>query len=193
MRWLVYSAVRFPRCWLLGGILLTVCFAAGIPRLELRTSGSALYPEENVVVDQSEADRILFEEPRHVVVLATCSTSHCLATPKGFGFLRRVQSEIAALSAVRSDDVQSLASLLRVDQDGSNLSIERYLEEIPDDDSEFRDLLATLRAYPLTDGLLLARDAKAASFFVPLAEHRPVSELVAELEAWRDQFDEQEF
>jgi len=193
MRWLAHSAVRRPVYWLLGGILVTLCLAAGIPKLELKTNGAALYPEDNAVIERSEADRLRFGEPRHIVVLAGCSASGCLATPEGFRFLHRVQIELESLSAVRGDDVQSVASLLRVEQQGESLRLDRYLDRIPEDRAAFRDLLATIRAHPLTDGLLLSPDARLASFLVPLAEHRPVGELVAELESWRDLFDTDQF
>ncbi len=189
MKRLARSAIRRPHLWLAAGIAVTVGLAAGIPRLALRTEGATLYPEGNAVIEISEADSFRFQEPRQIVVLVGCSDPGCLATPAGFLFLRRVHDEIESLSAVRSDGVQSLASLLRVERQGARLSLQRFLDRIPEDAGAFGDLLAEIREHPLADGLFLSRDERLASFFVPLAEHRPVSELVGELEAWREGLD----
>jgi predicted RND superfamily exporter protein len=186
---LARSAVRRPRLWFAAGIAVTLGLAAGVPRLEIETDGTTLYPEGNAVIEISEADRFRFQEPRQVVLLVGCSDPGCLATPAGFRFLRRVQDEIESLSAVRSDGVQSVASLLRVERQDAKLSLQRYLDRIPEDASAFGDLLAEIREHPLTNGLLLSLDGDLAGFFVPLAEHRPVSDLVDELEAWRTRVD----
>ncbi len=185
MKELARRVVQHPRLWLVAGILLTVGLAAGVPQLELKTNGAALYPERNAVIETSEADRFRFEEPRHVVLLVGCADPGCLATPSGLLFLRRVHDEIESLSAVRSDGVQSVASLFHIQQEDAQLSLRRHLDRIPEDRAALSDLLAEIREHPLTDGLLFSGDGRLASFFVPLAEHRPVSDLVDELEAWR--------
>lgn len=189
MKRLAASAVRRPRLWLAAGIAVTLTLGAGVARLELRTDGAMLHPRGNAVIDVSESDRLRFEEPRHVVLLVGCAEVGCLVTPAGFRLLRRVHDAIESLSAVRSDGVESVASLLRIEREGAQLSVERYLDRIPEDPGAFGELLARIREYPLTDGLLFSRDGRLASFFVPLAEHRPVADLVGELEGWRASFD----
>ena len=42
---LARSAVRRPQLWLAAGIAVTLGLAAGVPRLELKTDGTTLYPE----------------------------------------------------------------------------------------------------------------------------------------------------
>jgi predicted RND superfamily exporter protein len=189
MKWLARSAVRRPHLWLAAAIVATAGLGAGVLRLVLETDGASLYPEGNEVVDVSEADRIRFQEPRQVVLLVGCADPDCLATPASFRFLSRIHEELAALSAVRSAGVQSVASLLRFERKGARLSVQRYLDRVPEDLGEFGDLLEEIREHPLADGLLLSRDGRFAGFFVPLAEHIPVAQLIEELERWRSSVD----
>jgi predicted RND superfamily exporter protein len=161
-------------------------------RLQLRTEGSALHPLQNQIIATTADDRDLFREPRHVVVLVGCAPASsgspppgCLATPAGFRTLRRLHDELESLSGVRRDGVESLASLLRVSRSAGKLSLERALDQIPDAGERFESLLAELREKALTNGLLLSEDGRFASFYVPLAENRPLPELLDVLEDWR--------
>jgi hypothetical protein len=82
MNWIARGAVLHPRLWFAAGIAVTLALAAGLPRLELKTDGESLQPDGNAVVARSDADRIRFEEPRHLVLLVRCADPGCLATPK---------------------------------------------------------------------------------------------------------------
>jgi predicted RND superfamily exporter protein len=193
MNWIARGAVLHPRLWFAAGIAVTLALAAGLPRLELKTDGESLQPDGNAVVARSDADRIRFEEPRHLVLLVRCADPGCLATPTALRFLSRIHNEVESLPAVRSDGVRSVASLVHIERRGGRLSLEPYLDRIPESDAEIAELITALREHPLTNGLLFSRDARLASFFVPLAEDRPVSELVEELARWRDSIDEPEY
>ncbi len=186
MIFLARQAVRRPFLWLGLVLVVTLLLGAGLPQLELETGGAALYPTGNTVIEASEVDRLRFEEPRQVVVLVSCREAvSCIATPAGFRFLRRIHDELESLPAVRGDGVESVASLIRIERRHGTVSMHRHLDEVPDAAADFAVLLAAVRQHPLTDGLLLSPDGRFASLFVPLAENRPVAELVSELEVWR--------
>ena len=80
MMWLARSAVRRPRQWLAAAIAVTAVLAVGIPQLELETGGARLYPDGNAVVEASKVDQVLFQEPRQVFLLVSCTQPGCLET-----------------------------------------------------------------------------------------------------------------
>ena len=63
MDWLARRALDWPRATLLATGLLTLVFAAGMLRLELRTDGAALHPQGNPVIEQNALDEALSMTP----------------------------------------------------------------------------------------------------------------------------------
>jgi predicted RND superfamily exporter protein len=162
----------------------TLVAAAGLPRLELRTDGAAIYPQGSPVVERTLADRALFEEPEQVILLATSrSGGPLLESPQGFRFLVRAQKELQKLPGVPPLGVRSLASLVEPPKPGP-LSIHTFLETVPDEPAAFAALVRRIREVPLASGLLLAPDGRTAALYVFVAPGTVRQELIADLERW---------
>ncbi len=181
-------ALDSPRAAVAIGVLITAVFATGIADLELRTGGDILRPEGHPFVVQSGDDNLRFREPRQaIVVVSSRKGGPAVASPQGFRFLKRIDSELRTLPAVRAAGVLSLARLARPVREDGYFGLRRRLDQVPDDPVRFAALLAELRSQPRTDGLLLASDGRLAAVYVPLSEDRSVGEAIGELQAWASQ------
>jgi len=186
MNWLARCALDRPGATLLVTGLLTLVFAAGMLRLELRTDGAALHPQGDPVIEQNALDEARFRDPRLGLLLVVARPPNSLATPEGFRFLRELHEQLRRQSVLRSTGSLSLASLPRMERGGSGVFIGTHLDSIPDEPKAFARLLDEVRARPLTDGLLLAADGKRALFSLPLSEVVTVEEAVRGLSAFAD-------
>jgi len=193
MNWLARRALDRPGATLLASGLLTLVFAAGMLRLEIRTDGAALHPEGDPVIEQNTLDEARFRDPRMVLLLVVARPPNSLATPAGFHFLRELHEQLRRQSVLRSTGSLSLASLPRMLRSGSGVFIGTHLDSIPDEPEAFAQLLAEVRARPLTDGLLLAADGRRALFSLPLSEAVTVQEAVRGLFAFADLAESPEF
>ncbi|HSF40803.1 MAG TPA: MMPL family transporter [Thermoanaerobaculia bacterium] len=175
-----------PRATLLAGLLLAVLFASGLPRLELRTDGRALYPSGNRVIQQSEADAEKFRDPDPVVLLISAKPGGPpVASVAGLRFLEETDRHLRALPVVEAGSVRSLASLLEPEPGLSSLQhVREYLQELPGNPAEVAALRARVRRHPLGEGLFLSSDGSTAAVYASLAEGMPRPEAVEALEDW---------
>ena len=183
---LVGLCLARPRLALLAALLVTVLCASGLPRLELRTDGRAIYPSGNRVVEQSEADAERFREPDRVVLLISARPGGPpVASTAGLHVLREIDRHLRNLPVVNPESVRSLASLLEPEPGLSSLQdVREYLAKIPESPAEVAALRVRVRRHPLGEGLFLAADGSAAAVYAALAEGVPRREAVEALEAW---------
>ncbi len=173
-------ALARPRVTLLCGLLLAVLAASGLPRLELRTDGRAVYPSGNPIVEQSEADAERFREPDRIILLIS-------ASPAGLRLLKEIDRYLRTLPVVDAGEVRSLASLLEPEPGLSSLQLAReYLAEVPASPAEVAAFRQRVRRHPLGEGMFLAADGSAAAVYASLAEGVPRREAVEALEDWLD-------
>jgi predicted RND superfamily exporter protein len=184
MLFLARLALRRPVLVLLLFLLGTAAVSAGLFRLEIRTDGAAIYPAHDATVEQTLADRRTFFEPDQIIVLATSRPGGPLiASPAGFRFLRRSYRELRALPGVERFGVHSLADLVEPPAPGT-VGVRTFLDEIPAEPAAFAALLARVRRVPVTPGLFLSRDGRAAPFYVPVAPRADRREVIRQIESW---------
>jgi len=182
---LIVAILRRPALSLVSTLVVTAVLALGLSRLELRTDGAAIYPEDNAVVQQTELDRDAFYDPQQVITLISSRPEGPLvASPEGFRFVKQIHRSLARMPGVYGDGVHSLASLLDVRSNLETMIITTHLDSIPDDSLAFSELLARLRQVPLTDGLYLSVDGRMAAVYVPLAESIDRQVILAALDRW---------
>ncbi len=185
MLWISRAALRRPVLTLLVFLLGTAVVAAGLFRLEIRADGAAIYPQGDPTVERSLRDRQTFSEPDQIILLVSSRPGGpAVASPAGFRFLRRTYLELRKLPGVSRSGVQSLAGLVEPPPLGK-LRIITPLNEVPGDPAAFAALLARVRRIPVTDGLFLSRDGRAAPFYIPVAEGTDRREAIRQLESWR--------
>jgi uncharacterized protein len=178
-------SLRRPRLVLLFFLLGTTALAAGLFRLEIRTDGAAIYPQGDPAVARTLRDRETFHDPDLILLLVSARPGGpSVASPAGFRFLRRIYLELRRLPGVSPFGVHSLADLVEPPAPGK-LRIVTPLDQIPDDPAAFAGLLARVRRIPVTDGLFLSRDGRAAPVYIPLDGRAGRREALRQIESWR--------
>ncbi|MEM9558639.1 MAG: MMPL family transporter [Acidobacteriota bacterium] len=179
-----------PRGSLVLCAVVTLAFAAGLPRLEVRTDGAVLEDARDTEVMRATLDRERFGDGDGAVVLVTRVDGTRLDTPGGLDSLRALHDELSALPGVRTSGARSVASIPDLQASPERLSATAFLEAIPGDADAFAQWRDRLRAHPAVDGQLLAADGSAAVLWLPAAfgveAHRLVASLSAHLEAGED-------
>lgn len=179
------ASLRRPVLTLLLFGLGSALAAAGLFRLEIRTDGSAIYPQGDPTVERTLNDRKTFFEPDQIILLVSARPGGPpVASPAGFRFLRRTYFELRKLPGVSVFGVHSLADLIAPPAPGK-IHIVTPLDAIPDDPAAFAALLARVRAIPAAEGLFLSRGGRAAPFYIPVAKGADRREVIRQLESWR--------
>lgn len=185
MHSLARLALRRPALVLLTFLLGTIAAAAGLPRLEIRTDGAAIYPEDDPVVARTLADRERFMEPEHILLLVTEKPGGPpLASPEGFRFLRKAYLELRSQPGVSPFGLHSLADLVEPPEPGK-IRIVTYLDEIPDQPAAFASLMDRIRKNPAAEGLFLSRDGQVSAFYIPVDHDADRRDVIRQLESWR--------
>jgi len=170
---------------LVGTVALTLLLGAGLTRLELRTDGAAIYPEENEVVERTEADKVAFNDPTQVILLVSSRPDGpLLASPAGFEFIAEIHCSLSRLPGLYGAGLHSAASLLDVRSNVETTVITTYFDSIPKDSAAFADLLTRFRRAPLVDGLYLSADGRMAAMYLPLADSAQRHDVVGGLNGW---------
>ena len=161
--------------------------ALGLFRLELRTDGAAIYPTDDPVVLQSQADRERFQEPEQVILLITSLPGGpALQSPAGLRFLLSSHREIQRLPEVAMAGVRSIAlRMARPQLDGGPLRLHPVVESpVPDDPAAFAALVREIDRALLVRELFLSRDGRSAAIYVHLAPGAARQDLIRGLETW---------
>ena len=115
------SILASPLRWLLGGLALTLLFASFIPRLELRTDGSALEPVASEAVRLTDLHRDHFDEREQVLLLFSAAANEPpVESPAGLRALKAIHEGLDRLPGLGGAGVSSLASLVDVVADGDD-------------------------------------------------------------------------
>ncbi|HSG40831.1 MAG TPA: MMPL family transporter, partial [Thermoanaerobaculia bacterium] len=182
---LVDIALRRPALVLLVFLLGTLAAAAGLPRLEIRTDGAAIYPEDDPVVARTLKDRETFNEEEQILLLVSAKPGGLpVASPEGFRFLRKAYLELRKQPGVSPFGLHSLADLVEPPAPG-NLRVVTYLDEIPDETAAFASLRERIRKNPAAEGLFLSRDGRVSAFYIPVNQGADRRDVIRQLESWR--------
>jgi predicted RND superfamily exporter protein len=183
---LTRACVRRPGVTVGLCLLLTVAACLVLPRLEVRTDGASIYPQRSSVVLESRQDRRTFHEPERVIVLVSARPGGMgLHSPEGLSFLQNLHEALDRHPAAVSGGVRSVADLLRPPEGPGSLHARRYLGEVlPGPGADHRALLRDLWEHPLTEGLFLSTQGRAAALYVPLDPGEDRQVRLAELETW---------
>jgi len=188
---LLAKILKHPAWSLIGAAAITVFLGAGLTRLELRTDGAAIYPEKNDVVEQTETDKTVFNDPTQVILLVSSRADGPLvASPQGFEFVAELHRSLARFPGLYGAGLHSPASLLDVRSNVETTVITTYLDSIPQDEGGFDNLLTRFRQAPLVDGLYLSTDGRMAAMYLPLADSAVRHEFVADLGNWLHGYDD---
>jgi hypothetical protein len=166
----------------------TALAARGLFSLELRTDGAAIYPTDDPVVLQSQADRERFQEPEQVILLITSLPGGpAVQSPEGLRFLLSSHREIQAIPDVAMAGVRSLALRMARPRPDGPLRLHPVIENaasIPDDPAAFAALVKEIDRSMLVRELFLSRDGRSAAIYVHLRTGAGRQDLIRGLETW---------
>jgi hypothetical protein len=183
MNWLAQRCLDRPGLTLGVALVLTIAIGTGMLRLEFRTDGDALLPDQHPVVLEDAEDRDRFRDPREILLVVNSREGAAsLATPAGFRFIAALHASLRKLEVLQPSRLLSLAGMQRAARGPAGVVLGGYLDQIPDHPREFAALLAELREREITDGLLLSTDGRRALFSLPLSETASVARAVQRLE-----------
>ncbi len=181
-------ALRRPALVLALLALSTALAARGLFSLELRTDGAAIYPTDDPVVLQSQADRERFQEPEQVILLITSLPGGpAVQSPEGLRFLLSSHREIQAIPDVAMAGVRSLALRMARPRPDGPLRLRPVIENaasIPDDPAAFAALVKEIDRSMLVRELFLSRDGRSAAIYVHLRTGAGRQDLIRGLETW---------
>jgi len=181
------SSLALPVRWLLAGLGITLFFASFIPRLELRTDGSALEPLGSEAVRLTDLHRDRFHEREQVLLLFSATANGpSVESPRGLRALKAVHEGLDALPGLGGARVSSLVNLVDVAADGDELAIGEFLETVPDDPEAFARLRERIRRHPFAVGLMLGEGGRAAALYIHLDDALGRRESLAEIRDWVD-------
>src|SRR5262249_50870132 len=90
------QSLRRPRLTLAVLLAATAFLALGLPRLQLRTAGAAIYPSNSPPVVASLRDRELFDDGLALILLVVAEPSTPpLTSPAGLRAIRQLHEELA--------------------------------------------------------------------------------------------------
>jgi uncharacterized protein len=183
---LTRHCLRQPKAFLLLIGLVTVFFAVGMTRLELRTDGAALYPLGEPAVGLTREDREVFQDPERIILLVSARPGGPpVASPAGFDAIVRLHSSLTRLRAVAPGGVKSLANLPEpLEGTTALVDLGHYLDAIPRAPERFARLLARLKAHPLVHGLFLSRDGRQAALYISLDPKIDREAALSEIQRW---------
>lgn len=184
LRRLLRPVFRRPAACLAWFTGLGLLLAAGIVRLELRTDGAALLPDDSPAVRRTNADRQAFHDRDRVVVLVTGRAVRRLDSREGLRYLERLHASLENVPGVVPVDVRSLASVLDPRPGEPLTRAPRMLDDLPSGDSALADRIERMRSSRLVRGLYLAGDGRAAALYAPVAPEADRGAVVSRLEEW---------
>ena len=194
MQRLAHHALSHPRLWTSGGLLVTLLLALGMTRLELRTDGAALYPNDNQVIAFTRQVRTDFEEPERVLLLLSSREGRpTLASLAGFSYLEDIHNSVARMPGVAKEGVRSLVNLLDDLESPNLMCLPTFFDSIPTSEAGFALLLTRIAEFPLAAGLFLSQDGRTAAILVALDGDRDRRITVRELQAWADTRQHQDY
>ena len=179
------TMARHPRVALTVIAALTVFFALALPRLEIRTDGAAIHPQDSPAVRATAVDQARFHDPNAVLVLLRSRQGGPrLTTRDGFAFLAEAHDSLAALPGVVGSGVRSVSAWPDPRAAAAMLAPRGALDRLPDSDADAAQLAARLQQDPFVRGLLLSADGRVTALEVPLDAGTPRRLALAAIQRW---------
>lgn len=164
---LLRLSVRRPRLVIAVIGALTLLAAWFVPRVGLRLEGRALIPADHPSMAASDRESERFGL-RDVVVVAVHDREGP-ATARALGEVAAISRELAGLEGIVPGSVASLATLPRLYIADDVLDLRPLLDRAPDDPATAEAVRRETAALGLDDGILLARDHRAAAIYAEVA------------------------
>jgi predicted RND superfamily exporter protein len=178
---LLRFSVAHPRLILALSLAFTLVCCFGVPRIRPRLDARSLIPAGDPSMAAGDAAAKLFRQ-RDVVVLAIAAPGAGVYTPEALRLLTVLGNDLARVDGIVPGSIVSLATVPRLSIDNDVLDLRPLLERgAPPDAAMALRIRRETAALGLDDGVLVARDGKAAAIYAevePAADRSRLSERV---------------
>ncbi|OGA51587.1 MAG: hypothetical protein A3G24_00175 [Betaproteobacteria bacterium RIFCSPLOWO2_12_FULL_62_13] len=180
---LVEFSIARPKFVFAAVLLVTLAFAAQLPRIRLDTNPKNMLPPTSDVrvwndsVDQTFA---LYEDTIVVGVVHPKSVLNQRTLAK----VRDITAAILKIKGVAGRDVSSFTTIDNVTAEGGGLRVAPLVSRIPQSDAELQALRKTLFENPLFVDRIISRDERTTAIYVPLekgANGKEVADRIREI------------
>ncbi len=168
MTFLLRLSVRHPRLVVGAVLLLAAAALPFVPRIALRLEGRALIPENHPSMRASDREAERFGL-RDVIVVAVEETGGGLS-PRALGKVAAISRELERLDGVVPGSVASLATMPRLYIEDGVLDLRPLLDRDAPDAATAAAVLRESAALGLDNGVLLARDGRAAAIYAEVTD-----------------------
>lgn len=164
---LVEFSVGHPRLVVILAVLITLVFAAQLPRVRTDTNPKNMLPatsDVRVWNDRVEKTFGLYED---TIALGIVNEKGILNKDTLAG-IQRITDEILKIKGVAARDVSSFTTIDNVTVDNGTLRVAPLMTEPPKDNNGIEYLRKVLYDNPLFVNRIISKDGKTAAIYVPL-------------------------
>lgn len=172
LRKLVDFSVSHPKIIITLTIILTVIFAAQLPKIKIDTD-----PENMLETDQP--DRVFYDWVKrnfgiNDLIVLGITDEKGIFNSQTLGQIARITDEILNIKGVLIDDVISFTTTDNVTSEAGTLRVRRILEESPSTPEEIERLKQDLFDNPFFVEKIVSKDEKGVALYIPI-ERKDIS------------------
>ncbi len=162
-------SIRHPVGVLIAGAILTLAVAPGVLRLRLRTDGHALVPANapEILYDRLIRKTHGIDDP--IVVMIRTDHPDGIFNRSTLELVNELSTEFEHLAGVRPASIFSLATEHNYRVRTGTLQYQTFLERMPTNRPELRQLRYDIKKIQLYDGTLVSKDEKGTAILVGAA------------------------
>jgi len=179
---LLRLALGKPRVTIAVAALLTVAFAAQIPRIKIDTDPENMLPADEPVRVHHHEVKDAFELHDYLVVGVVREAEGGVFRPETLERVALLTEGIRDLDGVIEEDIIAPTEVDDVfTTDDGILRVATLMEEVPADEEAAQRILARIRDNPILRGKLASDDGQAIALFVPIVSKDRAHEIGGEI------------
>jgi predicted RND superfamily exporter protein len=155
------AVVRHPWPTVVGFLLLTALFAAGIPRLEIELDVRAAMPKNHPEVRYNDWVEDYFGITDPAVVMVINDGPDGVFTPETLRLIQVLSDAVAELAVIEGEDLISLSAVDNITGEEDLLIVDPLFEEVPTTPEEALAVRRAVFDNPMMVGTLVSEDGKA--------------------------------
>ncbi|MGD2115768.1 MAG: MMPL family transporter [Acidobacteriota bacterium] len=182
LRQWVDRALDRPRLVLSLFVVVTICWALGLPRLRLETDGRALLPPDHAALAVQQRMDARFTRSDFLVVGISAGGEQGIFTARRLDLVSGLSRAIADVPGVEASELRSLSTEISPTWSERGLHLEPPLNGRLSGPSDVRRVRRIVETAPLIRRILVAEDGRGAAIYVPLEEGADRRRVVGRIE-----------
>jgi|CXWL01.1.fsa_nt_gi predicted RND superfamily exporter protein len=163
---LAQGAAQRPWRFIAALVLVTLAAAPGLGRLQFRTDGHALMPQDDPVVRFDSAVRRDFDLRDPIVVLVESSHPEGVFNRETLERVKKLSDAFAGIEGIGRQQITSLATEKRDRFFPGSLAFRPFLDPLPDTPVLMSLLKSDLESTGILEGILVSADGKATAILI---------------------------